>query len=132
MSAAEDIRGLKRVCSGCGTRFYDFNKRPIVCPGCNEEFSGETKVKTRRSRSATLDTEPKTPAHEDHDAVENGAGETELLEDDDDDVVSLDDLDDNDHDDDDNNDVIDPDLENLDDIDDIDDDLDDDDLDDLK
>lgn len=54
---ALDPRGLKRICTNCGTRFYDFNKRPILCPACNTEFTGEIKVKTRRSRGAPVDDE---------------------------------------------------------------------------
>ena len=27
--------GTKRLCSGCGARFYDLNKDPIVCPKCS-------------------------------------------------------------------------------------------------
>ncbi len=50
MSAAADARGLKRVCVSCGGRFYDMNKRPINCPGCGTEFSGEIKLKGRRGR----------------------------------------------------------------------------------
>jgi uncharacterized protein (TIGR02300 family) len=73
MSAAIDIRGLKRICTGCGTRFYDMNKRPIVCPSCGAEFSGEVKVKTRRSKAveaaedtkAALAAEAKPEADED-------------------------------------------------------------------
>lgn len=53
MSAAADIRGLKRICTSCETRFYDMNKRPVVCPSCGTEFSGEPKVKSRRSKSST-------------------------------------------------------------------------------
>ncbi len=50
MSAAIDARGLKRVCSECGGRFYDLNKRPIMCPSCDVEFTGEIKTKGRRGR----------------------------------------------------------------------------------
>lgn len=52
MSAALDVRGLKRVCVSCGIRFYDLNKRPIHCPNCQTEFSGEIKLKGRRGRGA--------------------------------------------------------------------------------
>lgn len=45
-----DPRGLKRICMSCGTRFYDMNKRPILCPNCTTEFTGEIKIKTRRGR----------------------------------------------------------------------------------
>ena len=47
-----DPRGLKRICAACGARFYDMNKRPIICPSCETEFTGEIKVKTRRGRFA--------------------------------------------------------------------------------
>lgn len=46
-----DIRGLKRVCASCATRFYDFNKSPIICPKCSAEFTGIVKVRTRRGRN---------------------------------------------------------------------------------
>ena len=39
-----DPRGLKRICLSCSTRFYDMNKRPIVCPNCDTEFTGDVKV----------------------------------------------------------------------------------------
>lgn len=52
---AADPRGLKRICMSCGTRFYDMNKRPINCPSCATEFSGEFKVKTRRSRLSPIE-----------------------------------------------------------------------------
>lgn len=55
VAKAADPRGLKRVCSSCGIRFYDLNKRPIACPGCSTEFTGEIKVKSRRSRLPTDD-----------------------------------------------------------------------------
>ncbi len=31
-------RGTKRTCQGCGARFYDLNRDPIVCPVCGAEF----------------------------------------------------------------------------------------------
>lgn len=57
MTATADTRGLKRACA-CGTRFYDFNKRPILCPSCNAEFSGELKLKARRGRVAVIEAAP--------------------------------------------------------------------------
>ncbi|MCC7305237.1 MAG: TIGR02300 family protein [Alphaproteobacteria bacterium] len=62
MSAVADARGLKRVCVGCGSRFYDLNKRPIVCPGCSTEFKGEVKTKARRGRLAEADAPVKEKA----------------------------------------------------------------------
>ncbi len=36
-------RGTKRTCQGCGARFYDLNRDPIICPVCGAEYrlSGE-------------------------------------------------------------------------------------------
>ena len=62
MSAAVDARGLKRVCSECGVRFYDLNKRPITCPSCETEFTGEVKTKGRKGRAAIEEEEKKAAA----------------------------------------------------------------------
>lgn len=87
MALAADARGLKRICAGCGARFYDMNKRPIICPSCETEFTGEIKVRTRRGRAAS--------AVEDSQVKDKAAPETanDEVEDDaeDVDVVSLDD-----------------------------------------
>jgi len=80
-----DPRGLKRICSGCGARFYDMNKRPIVCPTCDTEFTGEIKVKSRRGRVAAA-----TEAEEKKVETAND-GEVEAEDTADVDVVSLDD-----------------------------------------
>ena len=100
MSAAadkiSDPRGLKRICLECGGRFYDLNKRPVICPACGAEFTGEARIKTRRARPADAAEESagqvaeKTAkdagAAEDEDEDE-GEGEGEGA-----DIVSLDDL----------------------------------------
>lgn len=129
MSATVDIRGLKRVCIECGSRFYDMNKRPIICPGCNTEFALGVKVKGRRGRAAAEDTlveEKKAarPANDDldQDAHEDGDDTTISLDEaaaleDDDDIDDIDDIDDLD----DLNDLDDEDLDDLDAIDDDDD-----------
>jgi len=65
VSAATDIRGLKRVCVDCGNRFYDMNKRPVVCPVCNTEFSLEAKVKSRKGRIAETVEPKKAPVAND-------------------------------------------------------------------
>lgn len=90
MSAAADAKGLKRVCVGCGSRFYDFNKRPIKCPKCSTEFSGEIKLKGRRGRAAVIDSpieeeKIKSPAANDVEADDIAPEE---------DVVSLDEVED--------------------------------------
>ena len=57
MALAADARGMKRICPSCGTRFYDLNKRPVHCPSCQTAFTGEIKVKTRRSRASVANDE---------------------------------------------------------------------------
>lgn len=88
MSAAVDARGLKRVCSECGSRFYDFNKRPIICPSCETEFTGEMKVKGRRGRAAEAEATIKEQAAEATEAANDKTVEEEATNED---VVSLDD-----------------------------------------
>ena len=50
MSKAE--WGLKRLCPGCGTRYYDMKKNPPKCPSCGVIFDPENLVKARRGRGA--------------------------------------------------------------------------------
>jgi len=132
MAVATDPRGLKRICPSCGTRYYDFNKRPAACPECKTEFTTEqTKVKGRRGRA--------TIANDDTVAqVKKGAAvaddEDEALLTEDADLVSLDEVEDLEKDDDADDladDDVDVDLdlvENLDDIDDLDEELDEEEL----
>jgi uncharacterized protein (TIGR02300 family) len=89
VSAAIDVRGLKRVCASCGIRFYDLNKRPIHCPNCNVEFSGEIKLKTRRGRAAAIEAVAEAPVtapvandqFEEVEATENTISLEEVVED---------------------------------------------------
>jgi len=39
--AAKADRGTKRTCQNpeCGSRFYDLNRDPIVCPVCSSEYA---------------------------------------------------------------------------------------------
>jgi uncharacterized protein (TIGR02300 family) len=110
VAAAADAKGLKRICTSCGTRFYDLKKRPITCPSCNEEFTGEAKIKTRRGRVALVEKEvEKKPKEEIVD-------ETEIKIDED--TVSLDDVKDaEDAGDDEEDIVLDDDIEELEEID---------------
>lgn len=48
--------GLKRTCQGCGSRFYDMCKSPIICPKCNAVFElTTTTTRSRRAKSAAVD-----------------------------------------------------------------------------
>lgn len=88
--------GIKRMCLGCGARFYDLQQTPIVCPSCGAEFDPESAMKLKRSRSAANDDRPKKAAA----PVAAEEAETEDLDDDEDEDVLEDtsDLDDDDED----------------------------------
>jgi uncharacterized protein (TIGR02300 family) len=97
-TATADKKGMKRICPGCSTRYYDFNKRPVICPNCKMEFTAEIKTKVRR-RSAANDIEESQVSE--NTAAEKGnteEDEDEILEGDEA-VVSLDEVDDGDDDD---------------------------------
>ena len=64
--------GLKRTCLSCGMRYYDFNRTPIVCPGCQTEFDPEAVIRSRRGRAT-----PKSVKAADESAVEAANEEAE-------------------------------------------------------
>lgn len=129
-ATVSDPRGLKRICTSCGTRFFDLNKRPIICPECKVEFTGEVKIKNRRGRLAADDTTEEDQVSEAKESEEDDIVDEEVAEAD---TVSLEEVEEIDGDDD--EDKLDGDLEaDLDDsldtdLDDLDDDDDDDDMD---
>ena len=43
--------GKKRICLACNTKYYDFNKSPIICPSCGTEFDPDTNLKSRKGKS---------------------------------------------------------------------------------
>ena len=103
--------GLKRTCLGCGTRFYDMQRDPIVCPSCEAEFDPLALVRPRRARAAAAASQAKAKAAAAA-AVPEVEAEAEIVEDDaieiDDAAIDLDDDDDDDiipDDDDDDDDV---------------------------
>ena len=62
MTKAE--RGLKRLCQGCGARFYDLLRDPILCPKCGATFNPLAFLKPRRSRAAAKAPPPPPPPPE--------------------------------------------------------------------
>ncbi len=44
--------GVKRTCLGCGARFYDLKRTPIVCPKCGDELDIAVQQKPKRVRPA--------------------------------------------------------------------------------
>lgn len=78
--------GLKRICTHCGTRYYDMKKNPPVCPHCGTAFDPETLVRSRRSRSAAPAVEEKAKRPdpemiEDLPVIDEAADEDAVIED---------------------------------------------------
>ena len=92
--------GVKRVCPITGKRFYDLNKDPIVSPYTSEVVeivSGKSRAITPDAEdAATKKLKTTEKDNESGDLAEDDAAEVEidddLLEDEDDDTVSLDDI----------------------------------------
>ena len=43
--------GKKRICLSCNTKYYDFNKSPIICPSCGSEFDPDIYLKSRKGKN---------------------------------------------------------------------------------
>ena len=66
--------GTKRLCSGCGAKYYDLNKDPIVCPKCSTVF-----VVTPTSSRSRPDAAPRAPVVEEEVAVPEAAEAAEFV-----------------------------------------------------
>ena len=82
-SAAEKLAkpelGTKRQCQNCGTKFFDLNKDPIVCPKCGTVFQGAAPVRAAaKPKEAELAAAPAGVATVSLDEVE--AGEEKVAE----------------------------------------------------
>ncbi|MDA0229724.1 MAG: TIGR02300 family protein [Proteobacteria bacterium] len=90
---ADSKWGTKRLCLGCGKRFYDMRRDPIICPGCEVPFEVGAPTRTRRQgapveRAAVL--KPPVAAAETEDGSVADQGDPDVL------AVADDDSDDDD------------------------------------
>ena len=62
--------GTKRLCAGCGAKFYDLSKTPPVCPSCGTVFEivvpvsrarPDTAARAAAAAAAARTTEAETP-----------------------------------------------------------------------
>tara|TARA_B110000003_G_scaffold240177_1_gene246651 strand:+ start:628 stop:972 length:345 start_codon:yes stop_codon:yes gene_type:complete len=98
--------GVKRVCPSCSIRFYDLKKDPLICPSCGHEFSLESLL---GSKSRTMEADKPDAQNKENEVVEDDAEivleddveveieddlleEDGILEDDDDQSVSLEEI----------------------------------------
>jgi len=52
-------RGTKRVCPGCGARFYDLGRSPITCAVCQAPYQVSPPPSSRRAERAQPEPPPK-------------------------------------------------------------------------
>lgn len=50
--------GTKRTCQGCGARFYDLQRNPIICPKCATVYDPDAASRTRRGRATAAVPKP--------------------------------------------------------------------------
>ena len=59
-----NLSPTKRFCQGCGAKFYDLQRDPIVCPSCGTTFDPDVATRGKRSRAASAAVKPAKPAPE--------------------------------------------------------------------
>ncbi len=76
--AKPDLGG-KRQCQNCGTKFFDLNKDPIVCPKCGTVFQvtaasarSASRARIQDDEEAEIEPNAEVVPLEDVDAVDNG------------------------------------------------------------
>ncbi|RMF34568.1 MAG: TIGR02300 family protein [Alphaproteobacteria bacterium] len=93
--------GVKRVCPGCGSRFYDLNNDPATCPECGESFTLDQlslkRTRTERSEQKAVPEKAAAAVDPEDDLLDDDDGDIEvgddiLEEDDGDDDVPLDEI----------------------------------------
>ena len=88
--------GTKRACLACGMKYYDFNRSPILCPGCGAVFDPENIIKSRKGRLSSKASAVSGKDLSDQDSPENSEltelSGTVLVDNDNDDDVVDDDL----------------------------------------
>jgi uncharacterized protein (TIGR02300 family) len=55
--------GTKRLCGGCGAKFYDLSKDPIVCPKCSTVFqvAPSSRLRPEAARAPVVEEEVVVP-----------------------------------------------------------------------
>jgi uncharacterized protein (TIGR02300 family) len=56
--------GTKRLCPSCGTKYYDLNRSPIVCPHCKTVFQVTAASRPERVAAVVRPVEKPAPAVE--------------------------------------------------------------------
>ncbi|MBC8338868.1 MAG: TIGR02300 family protein [Alphaproteobacteria bacterium] len=84
--------GTKRTCQSCGIPFYDLKKKNIECPKCGAAFIPVPAAKPKRpapAESKPVEKKPEVPAKKEAVAALVGDADTDILDDEDDELVAL-------------------------------------------
>jgi uncharacterized protein (TIGR02300 family) len=91
--------GVKRVCPKCSVRFYDLQRDPMTCPSCGHSFSleslnaGSGRTLVADKAEAKAKTAPREEGEEEVVLEEEDVDlDEDILDDEDEDNVSLDDI----------------------------------------
>jgi uncharacterized protein (TIGR02300 family) len=93
--------GVKRLCPHCASRFYDLARDPMTCPVCASTFSAESLVVGRgrvivADKASVRERDLEVEDLDTEEDIDADAGDVDLdddlLEDDEDDTVSLDEI----------------------------------------
>ncbi len=97
--SSKAARGTKRLCEGCGAKFYDLNNTPIICPMCEVEFKLAKPAEDKDAKAKAKKAEEEAAEA----AKKKKAADAEIDPDvaaiDDEDLADIDDDDDDDNDD---------------------------------
>lgn len=67
--------GTKRLCSGCGSKYYDLNRDPIICPKCGAVFE----IVAAQAKPEKTVPKPKPAEEESETEVEAETEDAELV-----------------------------------------------------
>jgi uncharacterized protein (TIGR02300 family) len=98
--SSKAARGTKRLCEGCGAKFYDLNNDPIICPMCEEEFKIAKPVDDKEAKAREAEelaaAEKAAAATKEEASVDDSEIDPDVAAVDDEDLADLDDTDDTD------------------------------------
>ena len=73
--------GTKRNCLSCSSKFYDFNKNPILCPSCGKELVLEQPVIIKATKKSNA--KPSKDNSPEKEILENNEKDISIILDDD-------------------------------------------------
>ena len=79
--------GTKHICPGCGARYYDLQREPVVCPKCATPYDPEAFLRARPAAPVEKEVEP--VGRDEIDADLEAEEEVEAAEEDEDEAVPL-------------------------------------------